>query len=41
MLTTEQYWGKGYATELGNKASHNALLKIGLHYVEGFYFEQE
>ena len=28
-------------TELGNLASHNALLKIGLHYVEDFYFEQE
>jgi RimJ/RimL family protein N-acetyltransferase len=28
-------------TELENQASHNALLKIGLHYVEDFYFEQE
>ncbi len=28
-------------TEKGNQASHNALLKIGLHYVEDFYFEQE
>ncbi|MFD1615684.1 GNAT family N-acetyltransferase [Gelatiniphilus marinus] len=28
-------------TEIGNQASHNALLKIGLHYVEDFYFEQE
>ncbi|WP_452230764.1 GNAT family N-acetyltransferase [Lacinutrix sp. MEBiC02404] len=28
-------------TEIGNEASHNALLKIGLHYVEDFYFEQE
>ncbi|WP_158635218.1 hypothetical protein [Formosa maritima] len=28
-------------TELGNKAFHNALLKIRLHYVEDFYFEQE
>lgn len=28
-------------TEMGNEASHNALLKIGLHYVEDFYFEQE
>ena len=28
-------------TEIGNAASHNALLKIGLHYVEDFYFEQE
>ena len=28
-------------TELGNQASHKALLKIGLHYVEDFYFEQE
>ncbi|WP_055443943.1 GNAT family N-acetyltransferase [Lacinutrix himadriensis] len=28
-------------TEIGNEASHNALLKLGLHYVEDFYFEQE
>ncbi|MGB6269000.1 MAG: GNAT family N-acetyltransferase [Olleya sp.] len=28
-------------TEVGNQASHNALLKIGLHYVNDFYFEQE
>ncbi|QRM88897.1 GNAT family N-acetyltransferase [Lacinutrix sp. WUR7] len=28
-------------TEIGNEASHNALIKIGLHYVEDFYFEQE
>ena len=28
-------------TEIGNLASHNALLKIGLKYVEDFYFEQE
>jgi len=28
-------------TEIGNQASHNALLKIGLHYVEDFYFEEE
>lgn len=28
-------------TEIGNEASHNALLKIGLHYVEDFYFEEE
>ena len=28
-------------TEIGNQASHTALLKIGLHYVEDFYFEQE
>lgn len=28
-------------TEIGNKASHHALLKIGLHYVEDFYFEEE
>ncbi|MFL0353051.1 GNAT family N-acetyltransferase [Xanthomarina sp. GH4-25] len=28
-------------TEFGNQASHNALLKIGLYYVEDFYFEQE
>lgn len=33
---------KLYATtEIGNQASHNALLKIGLTYVEDFYFEQE
>lgn len=28
-------------TEIDNKASHNALLKIGLHYVEHFYFKEE
>ncbi|TGV00337.1 GNAT family N-acetyltransferase [Flavivirga rizhaonensis] len=28
-------------TEIGNRASHNALLKIGLEYVEDFYFEEE
>lgn len=28
-------------TEIGNQGSHNALLKIGLHYAEDFYFEQE
>jgi RimJ/RimL family protein N-acetyltransferase len=28
-------------TELENEASHKALLKIGLHYLEVFYFEQE
>lgn len=28
-------------TEIGNDASHSALLKIGLHYVEDFYFEEE
>ena len=28
-------------TEIGNEVSHNALLKIGLHYVEDFYFEEE
>ena len=28
-------------TEIGNQASHNALLKIGLSYIEDFYFEQE
>jgi RimJ/RimL family protein N-acetyltransferase len=28
-------------TEIGNQASHNALLKIGLTYVEDFYFDQE
>lgn len=28
-------------TEMGNQASHNALIKLGLHYVEDFYFEQE
>ena len=28
-------------TEMENKASHNALLKIGLHYVEDFYYKKE
>lgn len=28
-------------TEIGNQASHNALLKTGLKYVEDFYFEEE
>ncbi len=28
-------------TEMGNEASHRALLKIGLTYVEDFYFEEE
>ena len=28
-------------TEIGNQASHHALLKIGLTYVEDFYFEQK
>lgn len=28
-------------TEIGNQASHNALLKLGLKYIEDFYFEQE
>ncbi|WP_397364338.1 GNAT family N-acetyltransferase [Olleya sp. R77988] len=28
-------------TEIGNEASHNALLKIGLTYEEDFYFEEE
>ena len=28
-------------TEIGNKASHNALIKIGLHYESDFYFQQE
>ena len=28
-------------TEAGNQASHKALLKIGLQYVNDFYFEQE
>ena len=28
-------------TEIENQASHNALLKIGLTYIEDFYFEQE
>ncbi|MDB4303548.1 GNAT family N-acetyltransferase [Desulfosarcina sp.] len=28
-------------TELGNQASHNVLLKIGLKYIEDFYFEEE
>jgi RimJ/RimL family protein N-acetyltransferase len=28
-------------TEINNQASHHALLKLGLTYVEDFYFEQE
>jgi len=28
-------------TEIGNKASHNALLKIGLKYKTDFFFEEE
>ncbi|MDO5979272.1 GNAT family N-acetyltransferase [Flavivirga spongiicola] len=28
-------------TEMGNEASHNVLLKIGLKYVEDFYYEEE
>jgi len=28
-------------TAINNEASHNALLKIGLKYIEDFYFEQE
>jgi RimJ/RimL family protein N-acetyltransferase len=28
-------------TEVGNVASHNALLKIGLEYVEDFWFEED
>lgn len=28
-------------TEMGNEASHKALLKIGLTYTEDFYFEEE
>ena len=28
-------------TEMNNQASHNALLKIGLSYIEDFYFEEE
>ena len=28
-------------TAIGNQASHNVLLKIGLTYVEDFYFDQE
>lgn len=28
-------------TEINNQASHNALLKIGLDYIEDFYFEEE
>lgn len=27
-------------TEMGNKASHNTLLKIGLNYIEDFYSEE-
>lgn len=28
-------------TEIRNQASHNVLLKIGLKYIQDFYFEQE
>lgn len=28
-------------TEIGNAGSHNALLKIGLDYIEDFYFEED
>ncbi len=28
-------------TEIDNQASHNALIKIGLHYVEDFRYEKE
>jgi len=28
-------------TEMENQASHNALLKSGLHYVEDFYYKKE
>jgi len=28
-------------TEMGNQASHNALLKIGLDYIENFYYKKE
>ena len=28
-------------TEIGNQASHNALLKIGLKYIEDFHYEKE
>ena len=28
-------------TEIRNQASHNALLKIGLQYIEDFYFDTE
>lgn len=28
-------------TEINNQASHNVLLKIGLDYIEDFYFEEE
>ncbi len=28
-------------TEIGNEGSHHALLKIGLSYVEDFYFEED
>jgi len=28
-------------TEIRNEASHNTLLKIGLEYIEDFYFEKE
>ena len=28
-------------TEIENEASHNTLLKMGLNYVEDFYFKEE
>ncbi len=28
-------------TEMGNQASHNALLKIGLNYIEDFHYQKE
>ncbi|GGZ84315.1 GNAT family N-acetyltransferase [Algibacter mikhailovii] len=28
-------------TEIGNQGSHNALLKIGLKYIDDFYFEEQ
>ncbi|TNJ45331.1 GNAT family N-acetyltransferase [Tamlana fucoidanivorans] len=37
-MNLEQLYG---ITEKGNQASHRVLLKIGLNYVEDFYFENE
>jgi RimJ/RimL family protein N-acetyltransferase len=28
-------------TEIGNQGSHNVLLKIGLHYIEDFYYKPD
>jgi|GEM_PF-2058430 len=37
----EVYKYLGNKPEINNQASHNALWKIGLDYIEGFYFEEE